>query len=323
MALISVIVPVYNVEAYIHRCVDSILKQTCSDFDLILVDDGSPDNCGNICDNYARQDARIHVLHQKNAGLSAARNAAIDWTFEHSDSQWLTFIDSDDWVHPEFLERLLRAAREQKVLVCACGYAETEGETPSILPELLEAQRYTPDLFYREHSTAATIACAKLYHRSCFEQVRYPIGKIHEDEFVTYRLLYLDTHLAFIPAPLYAYYINMVSITRKTWTSRHLDAWEAYEQQIAFFRERGDSQMHRSRYREYIENSYAQLRSAQTAPNAAELKADIRHIKKCMRALIRRAWKHGYIEFWMDYDTLYACAPIRTKLYRFYLEHKK
>ena len=322
MALISVIVPVYNVEPYIHRCVDSILGQTFPDFTLILVDDGSPDNCGAICDEYARRDGRIHVIHQKNAGLSAARNAAIDWTFANGDSQWITFIDSDDWVHPEFLERLLRAAEDQKVLVSACGYAETEGEDPEIPPETLSALRCTPEEFYREHSTQATIACAKLYHKSCFDKVRYPVGKIHEDEFVTYRLLFLDTHLAYLPAPLYAYFINLSGITRKAWTSRHLDAWEAYEQQIAFFEQRGDTQMHRFRWREYIDNSYAQLLAAQGAPNAAELKKDIQHIKKHLRALIRRAWKLGYIAFWADFDMLYACAPIRTKLYRFYLEHR-
>ena len=103
MALISVVVPVYNVEKYIHQCIDSILSQTFTDLELILVDDGSPDRCPQICDRYAEQDQRIHVIHQKNGGLSAARNAGIDWAFANSDSQWITFVDSDDWVHPELL----------------------------------------------------------------------------------------------------------------------------------------------------------------------------------------------------------------------------
>ena len=104
MPQISVIVPVYKVEAYLARCVDSVLAQTFSDFDLILVDDGSPDNSGAICDEYAEKDPRIVVIHQKNGGLSAARNAGIEWAFAHSNSQWLNFIDSDDWVHPEYLD---------------------------------------------------------------------------------------------------------------------------------------------------------------------------------------------------------------------------
>ena len=115
MPQISVIVPVYKVEPYLRRCVDSILAQTFTDFELILVDDGSPDNSGAICDEYAQKDARVHVIHQENGGLSAARNAGIDWVFAHSDSQWLTFVDSDDWVHPEYLERLYHAVLEHNV----------------------------------------------------------------------------------------------------------------------------------------------------------------------------------------------------------------
>jgi len=100
MALIGVVVPVYKVEQYLHRCVDSILRQTFSDFELILVDDGSPDRCGEICDEYARQDSRVRVIHQENAGLSAARNTAIDLLLQENRTEWITLIDSDDWVHP-------------------------------------------------------------------------------------------------------------------------------------------------------------------------------------------------------------------------------
>ena len=117
MPQISVIVPVYKVEDCLNRCVDSILKQSFSDFELILIDDGSPDQCGAICDEYAKKDNRIVVIHQNNGGLSAARNAGIDWAFANSQSEWLTFIDSDDWVHPEYLERLLNAAITQNVSI--------------------------------------------------------------------------------------------------------------------------------------------------------------------------------------------------------------
>lgn len=123
MPTISVIVPVYKVEPWLWRCVDSILAQTYTDFELILVDDGSPDNCGAICDEYAAKDSRVHVIHQKNGGLSAARNAGIDWVFAHSDSRWLTFVDSDDWLYPETLQFLLRDAAEKDIAKQACLYA--------------------------------------------------------------------------------------------------------------------------------------------------------------------------------------------------------
>ena len=110
--LISVIVPVYNSEKYIARCVDSVLAQTFSDLELILMDDGSSDGSPAICDAYADKDPRVHVIHQKNAGVCVARNNALDWVFANSDSQWLFFIDNDDWMHPETLQRLYDAAME-------------------------------------------------------------------------------------------------------------------------------------------------------------------------------------------------------------------
>ena len=128
MAEISVIVPVYKVEAFLGRCVDSILSQSFSDFELILVDDGSPDNCGKMCEDYAKQDDRIHVIHQKNGGLSAARNTGIDWTFKHSESRWLAFVDSDDWVHPDYLKILYNTAKHTSCKLSACGFFKTEGE---------------------------------------------------------------------------------------------------------------------------------------------------------------------------------------------------
>ena len=304
MPVISVIVPVYKVEAYLDRCVKSVLAQTFEDFELILVDDGSPDNCGVICEDWAAKDPRITVLHQQNGGLSAARNAGIDWVFANSGSRWITFIDSDDWVHPEMLERLLNAAVEQQGMISVCGYAETTGEEPLVLPETLNAERWTPKAFYLQHFINATIACAKLYHRNCFEAVRYPLGKLHEDEFITYKLLFECEYLAVIPAPLYAYYINLVGITKNGWSPKRLHAWEAYDQQIAFFAERGDEELVKFRIRGYLENALVNLRQAQAADNTSELTAEIETIQKKIRSLIPGAWKHRCIDFWPDFDLL-------------------
>ena len=123
MPQISVIVPVYRAEKFLHRCVDSVLGQTFRDFELILLDDGSPDGSGAICDAYAARDSRVRAIHQKNAGVCAARNTCLDWVLSNSDSQWIFFIDNDDWMHPETLERLHRAALEQGTKIAVCGYA--------------------------------------------------------------------------------------------------------------------------------------------------------------------------------------------------------
>jgi hypothetical protein len=168
-----------------------------------------------------------------------------------------------------------------------------------------------------------TVPWGKLYAKSCFADIRYPVGSYFDDEFVTYRILLAQEKIPMVTAPMYGYYINPEGLTKRPWIIRRLDVWKAYEQQIQFFEEMGDQRLLRFRYREYIDNSYAQLLAAQSAPNASQLTKEIRYIKKHMRKLFRRAWKIGYVEFWMDYDMLYACAPIRTKLYRLWLEIKK
>jgi len=236
MSLISVIVPVYKTEPYLKRCVDSILSQTFRDFELILVDDGSPDKAGAICDAYAEADNRIVVIHQKNGGLSAARNAGIDWAFANSDSQWLTFIDSDDWVHPEMLEQLLAAAINLKTDISCCTFRHAHdfsSEFPSFSegPELI-----TPEYLYTRFQATAVVAWGKLYRRSCFTQIRFPVGKLHEDTFTTHLIAFAHPQIAYISAPYYNYFINQAGIMRSEWSPKKLDLIEAYETQLVFFK---------------------------------------------------------------------------------------
>ena len=122
MSKISMIVPAYKVDSYLHRCVDSILAQTFADYELILVDDGSPDGCGTICDDYLLRDERIIVIHQQNGGLSAARNSGIDWAFACSDSEWISFVDSDDWTHCQYLELKYKTEKEAEIEGSTCAF---------------------------------------------------------------------------------------------------------------------------------------------------------------------------------------------------------
>lgn len=318
MASITVIVPVYRVEEYLDRCVRSILEQTWEDFELVLVDDGSPDRCGILCDGYARQDSRVKVLHRENGGLSAARNAGLDWMESHSQSQWVTFIDSDDWVHRRFLEYLMQSAVDHGVSISVCGFARTSGEPVPVAEEEVAPRVYTAKDFYLNHFVNATIACGKLYHRSCFASARFPLGKYHEDEFLTYRLLFQKEKLVFLPGALYAYYVNPQGITGSRWTPRRMDAWEAYEEQIAFFQAMGDEELVKFRYRGYIDNVKTNWQEATQSPQTTPRLR--REIKKRVRRLLRRAWRRGYIAFWFDFDLLLACYPILTRLYRLGLE---
>ena len=213
MPLISVIVPIYKVEPYIRRCIDSILSQTFTDFELILVDDGSPDNCPIICDEYAKKDIRIHVIHQQNGGLSAARNVGIDWAFANSDSRWLSFVDSDDLVHPCFLEFLYRAVNETGLKVSSCEIRRVETEI-EMLKMTYNVRKMAWDEYYLSDWVRGVVACNKLYEKRLFDKNRYPIGKTHEDEYLTYRILACASVISVIDAELYLYFQNYSFLQR-------------------------------------------------------------------------------------------------------------
>ncbi|MCD7802996.1 MAG: glycosyltransferase [Clostridiales bacterium] len=241
MPTISVIVPVYQVEDYLRRCIDSILAQTFRDFELILVDDGSPDHCPAICDEYAGRDSRIVVIHQKNAGLSAARNAGIDWVFANSDSEWISFVDSDDWVHPQFLELLYGAVNlRDECDVSVCMYEETDKQTVDFekIKDRDSADIY-PGVQIHNRGVEMVVAWNKLYRRKLFENVRYPIGKQHEDEFITYKLLFAARYVAVLPQKLYFYYQRADSIMGKEFSINRLFRNEAYLEREQFYLDHG------------------------------------------------------------------------------------
>lgn len=241
LSKISIIIPIYNVEVYLHRCVDSILAQTFTDFELILVDDGSPDNCGAICDDYAQKDSRVHVIHQKNSGPAAARNAGIDWAFENTSSEWLAFVDSDDWVHPEYLEYLYRAVMEYDTRISMCPFMEKEEYCIEQDYTDYASRRITAGEAYTLNTKAiAGYVWGKLYHRSCFSSIRFPVGRLWEDLAITYKLLWNEGSIALVERTLYYYFENHGSIVRSDWSPKRLDELWAYEEQIPFFYKRNE-----------------------------------------------------------------------------------
>ena len=311
MPKVSIIVPVYKVEPYIHRCIDSILAQTFTDFELILVDDGSPDRCGEICDEYAAKDKRIVVIHQENGGLSAARNAGIDWAFANSDSQWLTFIDSDDWVHPEYLQRLYSAAADNDVLVSISGYVETNGDEPIVLKEQMIPQIWTSESFYVEHRVDAIIACAKLYNKECFKTIRYPVGKLHEDEYVTYRILFAEKQTAVIPAQMYFYYINKEGITKKSWSPKRLHILDAMEQQMIYMREHNYERAYVKAVQSF---AYCLAESYQRIQENCPFEKEWLHtIRNKLQKLLRQSFV--LLELEKNYYLYETAFPVKMKIY--------
>lgn len=196
--MISVIVPIYNVEPYVRECIESLLAQTETDVEFLLIDDGSTDGSGAIADEYAK-DARIRVFHLQNGGLSAARNFGI----EHSRGEWLMFVDGDDYVLPEFCSAPLELALETGADLVAFRYCkDRDGKTePVTVPNWREGEAD----WSAAVETGPELAWNKLYRKSLFEGIRYPAGKVYEDIATTHKLVHASGKTVFSDKCLYVY----------------------------------------------------------------------------------------------------------------------
>lgn len=252
--LISVIIPIYGVEKYLHRAVDSVLGQTYRNLDIILVDDGSKDSCPEICDAYAAREARVRVVHKENGGLSDARNAGL----AVAGGDYIAFLDSDDYWAPTFIEILYRELVANDADVALCSYTVTE-DAGYGKKEYFERQRerYQAGVVEREildhrkllfsvydaHQLDATyfiVAWNKLYKASLWKDIRFPKGKIHEDEATTYRIFDKAQKGVYVKMPLYAYFSMPDSITRESFKLRRLQWMDALDDRIAYFRQQED-----------------------------------------------------------------------------------
>ncbi|MFC7489219.1 MULTISPECIES: glycosyltransferase family 2 protein [unclassified Knoellia] len=231
--LVSVVVPVYNVAAYLSQCVDSALAQSYDHLEIVLVDDGSTDGSSNLCDAYAQADSRVRVIHQENSGLSAARNVGMD----SCTGSLITFLDGDDWWAPSFVESLTEALDEYPSAALAMSaFARVPGRpwTAHVDNTVLMSETEVVTFFAGPQHTLATMACAKLFRRDALRGVTFPVGRLHEDEFTTYKAL-LSGPAVLVPQPLYLYRQRDDGITASVLTpERSLDAIEAADQQADY-----------------------------------------------------------------------------------------
>lgn len=239
MDKISIIVPVYKAEAYLHRCIDSILHQSYRNLELILVEDGSPDCSGAICDAYAEADDRVVVIHQKNAGVSAARNAGICWVMENSSSQWITFVDSDDWIHREYLEVLLAAVLENHTDMVVCNMLWTNAFCEDAPLKREKIQIVEGERMFTDHYDATLSVCCKLMHRRILTNIRFPEGIRYEDAAVCHLMLFEAGSVAVCPEVLYYYFFNEESFTRGTWTETRMDVIPVHRDRLASLQKHG------------------------------------------------------------------------------------
>lgn len=239
---LSVIVPVYNVSSYLPRCIDSLINQTYNRIEIILVDDGSTDNSGKICDAFATEDTRIRVFHKANGGLSEARNFGLS----KSKGQYIAFIDSDDYLHSHTFEWMMIILQKEGAEVAACQFKyiqahqnaqdelQCSGDTT-----ILTGREAVAGLYGPQSRTIQFTACNKIYKKSLFidHSIEFPVGKIHEDMYTTYKVLFHANKVVILPEQLYYYRQHISSITGVAFSKKNFTLFDATASAITFFQQ--------------------------------------------------------------------------------------
>ncbi len=302
--LISVIVPVYKVEKYLHRCVDSLLAQSYPEIEVLLVDDGSPDGCPRICDEYAGQDRRVRVIHKPNGGLSDARNAGMD----AARGEYIAFVDGDDYVEPEMYAAMYQALAESGDRLAICGFKKVTDEgavkrrTEMHFPPRLTEDEFWYQLFFRFRDLG-TVAWNKLYHSSLLEGLRFPVGAIHEDEWLAHEYISRAGHVSVVNQCLYCYVVREGSITAQALSPRSLAIFDAFTRRLSYFENAGKTKAVLLSMRNYAHWVVLFLSDWRSMPQYAEQKSQI---KASFRTMIRR-----YREYAGTVDRLYWESALR------------
>lgn len=232
MEKISIIVPIYNVEQYLEKCIISIINQTYKNIEIILVDDGSKDNSGKIADEYKKTDDRIVVIHKENGGLSDARNCALDI----ATGDYITFVDSDDYIDIRYCEMLYNALIKTNadIAICEMQYVYDDKYENNNNENIKTEEYLKGDAMIKYMDTEYVVACAKLYKSELFNDLRYIVGKIHEDEFMFHKVFFKCKKIVYINSKLYAYRQRESSITKTEYSIKKLDAICALEDRLKF-----------------------------------------------------------------------------------------
>ena len=289
-SLISVIVPVYNVQQYLEKCVSSLLQQTYEKFEIILIDDGSTDQSGILCDEIAEKDERILVIHKKNGGLSEARNVGID----AAKGEYLYFLDSDDYIAEDTLEKLFHKIRKENadLVIGGISFVDEEGGViKKILPSLLREEVWNEEQFWENYyanteKICSIVACNKLYHRKLFEIERYDVGKLHEDEYICHRIISRCSKIAIVNKALYYYLQRNSSIMgRGKKPENYFFAIEANSHRFEYFCE-----MRYIKFAEFVlfEISYMLL----------QLYQDKENLSKEQKKVLKRESKRNRKNYW-------------------------
>ena len=312
MPKISVIVPVYKAEQYLRSCIDSILSQSFSDFELILVDDGSPDNSGAICEEYASKEARIKVLHQTNQGQAAARNHAM----KMARGEWICFVDSDDLIHPQMLQLLYEDVVVFDAGISMCRMLEAPELPESFWDPVTESCRKlsmeedTLTEMYDADDYPAWVACAKLIRRELIEQYPFREGRVFEDNEAVCHWVCGGKTLTQRREPLYFYRINPDSTTKSSFSLKKLDYLWALESIIRYYTSIGYLQMRKRFFSRYIDAAVDNCNGARYMLNRPDV---VREIIRSVKNFVREE------DFQLTADQRDALLAVgHPKLARFY-----
>lgn len=279
--MISVIVPVFNIQDYIGNCIESIITQSYPDLEIILVDDGSTDRSGNICNEYMKADERIQVIHQTNKGLSAARNSGLD----AAKGEYICFVDGDDFIHRDMFMYMTHVLEKQSVELVACDFVLVSANQ-----SFLKATQIKDDedihIYSRDEamSKISASSCGKLYRADLFKTIRYPVGRYHEDEYVIHQLIYQTHKVAKLDIGLYFYVKQRAgSITTKAIGERIDDALGAYDARIMFVEQREWNEVKRNvleSYTGYLLGTFCNQGNGLTKTEIKMLQSKMKEIVK-------------------------------------------
>lgn len=242
---ISVIVAIYNVERYLSKCIESILSQTYENLDIILINDGSTDKSGEICDKYAAKDSRIRVIHRENKGVAYTRNQGISV----AKGEYLTFVDSDDYIHPQMYEILMEYLHKHQAEVAACDYEKvTDTQKVNIINKtdkkfvtnIIESRQDKKRYMYLEQYGNALLVWNKIFKKELWNGIQCPEGKVYEDETVTFKILHRANKIVNIREELYYHVKRANSITAISFSPKRLQRLDALETRIIYYIENND-----------------------------------------------------------------------------------
>lgn len=314
---ISVIVPVFNVEKYLSPCIDSIINQTYKNLEIILVNDGSTDSCPGICDDYAVIDNRITVIHQKNGGLSAARNAGL----KIATGDFISFVDSDDLLSVNFYQKLLQFSIENDADIVECNFMKFE--RPLELTQVTTSLKENSEIFSADYALELLmkeqlkqVVWNKLYKAKVVDRHQFEIGKIHEDEFWTYKIIARANKIVKITTALYYYRQQNESIMAERYTIKRLSGMNAREERMQFMIKKFPNLTHlavQTFWYSAFNNYQAIVRNPNVDVDATYRKMIFEKIKKNVKPTYYNQWKVKdilWLKFFLATPTL--CSRLRN-----------